>query len=616
MKIFETLKKHYILTIILVIGVILRLYHLDFQSVWLDEIHTLNDANPSNSISEVYDSIVAADPHPPLYFYIVHILFKIFGYTPLVARMFSVLLGVITIFYTYKLGKQLLNKEVGLVAALLLAINGFSIYYSQEARPYSLLCFVTVLSFYYLIKYIKLPTRRNAILYGVFGALMLYGHFFALFVLLSQLFILLFFLIISKKENRKTLFINGLISGLIMIILFSPTYKIFIAATQIKDFWIPYPTADVYTLIYKEFFGNSEMILTLIGVVSLVYVIRISEEKPSDVSYNSIIGNKMIFSFVILIPWIVIVILVPLIRSCTSIPMIISRYFINVLPAILILISIGIYHFKNQIIKISLILLFFIFTLTDIIVVKKYYKHVNKTQFREVTQFIIDNNKNNEPVVTSLPWYFPYFLNNDKQNYTIIGKTLDEHVQEMAIDSTKQKDFWYVDGHLRPYKVTEQTQHYLDENFVVENSVDLYDIWTKHYVKASNSIKKVDISKYNPVKERNGDSINFSIEKFDKTENEVSLSGWAYFNDQAAINSKIDVVFIKDGIAYSLITQKIKRDDVTSYFKSSYDLGNSGFSSQVDLKKLPKGKYTTAILITDKISKKEGLVLTDKIFEN
>ena len=616
MKIFQILKEHYILTIILFIGIILRVYHIDFQSVWLDEIHTLNDANPSNSISEVYSSIVMADPHPPLYFYIIHILFKIFGYTPIVARMFSVLIGVLTIFYTYKLGKQMMNKEVGLISALLLAINGYTIYYSQEARPYALLCLVTVLSFYYLLKYIKLPTRKNAILYGVFGALMLYGHFFALFGLLSQLFILLFFLIISKKENRKALIINGLISGLIMTILFSPTYKIFIAATQIKDFWIPYPTADIYTLIYKEFFGNSEMILTILGIISLVYVIRISKEKPSDFSYNSIVGNKMILSFVILIPWIVIVILIPLIRSCLSIPMIISRYFINILPAILMLLSIGIYQFKNQIIKGSIIFLLFIFTLTDIIVVKKYYKNVNKTQFREATQFIINNNKNNEPVVTSLPWYFSYFLNNDEHNYTIVGKNLDEYVQEMVVDATKRKAFWYVDGHIRPYKVTEQTQHYLDANFVVENNVDLYDIWTKHYVISSNTVKKIDISKYKPLAERNGSSINFSIENFSKNENEVLISGWSYFNDQNAFNSKIDVVFIKDGIAYNLNTQRIKRDDVTSYFKSNYDIGNSGFSSKVNLKNLPRGKYTIGIFITDTTSKKEGLVLTDKIFEN
>jgi len=613
MKIFDTIRKNYLLVLILIGGAILRLYHLDFQSVWLDEIHTLNDANPSFSISEVYSSIMRADPHPPLYFYVVHILFKIFGYTPIVARLFSVVIGITTIYALYKLGKEFIGKGVGLISALLLSINGYHIYYSQEARPYVLYCFVTIVSFLYLVRYIKLPNRRNAVLYGIFGGLMLYGHFFSLFALLSQIALLTLCTITIDKERRKAFVLNSAISGLIILVLFLPCVKIFIAAMAIKDFWIPYPTPDAYTLIFKEFFGNSEFILCLFGFIVTLYFIKLSKEKPFLISYNGIVENKIVFSFIVILFWIFTVIFIALVRSYTSIPMIISRYFINVLPAVLLIISIGIIQFRNQIIRAGFLSLLVVFSLTNVIIIKKYYKTVDKTQFREITQFIIDNNKNHEPVVTSLAWYFPYFLDNKQNKFSIIDNNLDAYVQGMVQGTVKRKAFWYVDAHIRPYKVSPETQQFLDQNFVVENNADLYDTWTKHFVPASEASAKIDLSKYNLDKPESGDKFNFSIENYTATTDAITASGWAYFPGLDSGNSRIELLLIKDAQAHKILIEKIKREDVTTYFKSETDISNSGFSAKIILKDFEPGQYKLGILLKNESFKKEGLVITDKV---
>jgi mannosyltransferase len=617
MKILQLIKSNYLLISILIIGTVLRLYGLDFQSVWLDEIHTLNNANPANSISEVYASILIADPHPPLYFYLVHYLFIIFGYTPFVARFFSVVAGIYAIFAIYRLGKELANKEVGLMAALLLSLNGYHIYYSQEARPYAMMCLFTILAFIYLVRFIKMPTRRNAVLYGVFTALMLYGHFFSLFTLVSHMAILAFFTIISKKTDRKAFVTNTLIGGLVMALLFiPPSLKVFIAANRIKEFWIPFPTPDVYTLIFREFFGNSEIVMGLIGFIILLYFVRLSKEKPSEIRYESVLDNKTVLSFIVLMPWIAIVIFIPLVRSYTSIPMIISRYFINLLPAILIIISLGLFQFKNQIVRLGLISLLFVFLLTDLIVVKKYYKTVNKTQFREVSKFIIDNNKDNEPVVTSLKWYFPYFLHNKTHHYTIVDRNLDAYVQEMAQDSAKVKSFWYVDAHIRPYLVTPATQQFLDANFLVENSIDLYDTWTKHYIlKSEAKFVEANIKKFEPLKTENGDSFGSAVETFEHNAQGITLSGWAFFDGQDATTAKVDVVLIGNGSAKLFRTNSVSRKDVTTYFKSSFNLDESGYSAFLPETEILKGKFQIGILLHDPKTGKEGLKLTDKTVE-
>jgi uncharacterized membrane protein len=78
-KILTKIRENKLLTIVIVVGAILRFYNLDFQSVWLDEIHTLNEANPNLTFIEVYESVFQGEQMPPLYFYIIYVLFKVFG---------------------------------------------------------------------------------------------------------------------------------------------------------------------------------------------------------------------------------------------------------------------------------------------------------------------------------------------------------------------------------------------------------------------------------------------------------------------------------------------------------------------------------------------------------
>lgn len=616
MKVLQKIKENYILLFILLFGAILRFYHIDFQSIWLDEIHTMNEANPRTPLSELYNLITNSEQMPPFYFYSIYLIFKIAGYTTFVARMYSAIVGILSIFSIYLLGKEMINKKVGLFAALLLSVNPFHLYYSQDARPYMLLFLFTIFSFYFLIKFLKLPSKKNALYYGIATAMMINTHFFGLFVLFSQYITLLFFLILSKKTQRKGFFVNSFISGIVTLLLFIPSIKVFIKVSEIKDFWIPAPTIDAYTLIFKEFFGNSELVLTLVGLLFIIYFIKLSKEKDTSVEYKSIIENKTIFAFVLLIPWIIIVLLIPLIRSYLSIPMIISRYFISILPALIIILSIAINQFKNKIIQIGIIGLFIVFSLIDIVIVKKYYTSINKAQFRESTQFIINNNSKKEPVVSSLGWYMPYFLKSDQVNYEIIDKTLDAYIAEMEQDSTKIKPFWFTDGFGREYAPSETTLKFINENFYVDNNYDGFQAWSKHFMLLKDVSTSVDISKFKVLKPYNGDAFMFNVEIFETANNILNTSGWAYFENQEASKTTLELLFIKDGKATKLLKQKVNRPDVTSYFNNKFNVDNSGFKSTYDISKFGKGKYQLAIYLIDKSTNKEGLVLTEKFIEN
>jgi mannosyltransferase len=227
MKILNWIKENYLFSLLIVISFVFRIYKLDFQSPWGDELFTLINSSSNKSVGEIYE-ILKTDVHPPFYYYIIHFFFIIFGDTSFVARFVSVLFGTAGIVAVYYLTKELFNrKAISLIAVGLLIINYFHIYYSQEARMYSMLFLTTTLSFLYLVKFIKKPSYKNSIIHAVFSLLMIYTHFFAIFTLFSEYLIILYFIIKPYKTTNLNFFKYSFISGIITVIFYIPSIVIF-----------------------------------------------------------------------------------------------------------------------------------------------------------------------------------------------------------------------------------------------------------------------------------------------------------------------------------------------------------------------------------------------------
>ena len=474
------IKSNYIVLLILVLATALRFYHIDYQSVWLDEICSILEANPDIKWSDLEATIMLSDPHPPLYFALLKILFQLFGYTTLVARFFSAIVGVAGVYALYLLGKEINNKNTGLLAAFLLAINSFHIYYSQEVRMYALLVLLTVLSYYRLVVYLKENTYKNAILYGLFTGLMLLTQFFGLFVLVSQVIILLF-VFIKKEKTHKLLFFKQLLaSGLVIIISFLPALNIFIETTKKKYTAIQPTTIDTVFLIFKDFVQQSYILLFLYSGLIVVCIYYVFKE-------------KMKLNYLLLFSWIIITLALPILRSYLVTPMIVSRYFITILPAFIILISIAILKFKYAIIKILLLLFLTTVTFYELFIFNDYYNKIAKTQFREITEFIKKENKENDQVVSNLNWYLTFFFNK-KQGTQVVEAGLENHIQEMMSNQNKVISFWYFGAFGTYFNITLEAQAFLDEKFILAHSLDQFDSWTKHYViKSEENVKEYKI---------------------------------------------------------------------------------------------------------------------------
>lgn len=613
-RLVNILKQNKWLILILTIATALRFYHLNFQSPWLDEIYTLNVSNPNNTFLQLFESVKTNGGFPYLYFIIVKIMLSVFGYSILVARIFSAFFGVLSVYAIYRFGKELMNKEVGFLSALLFTFNEYSIYVSQDARPYTFYFFGVILSFYGLVKFIKVPSLKNAIIYGLLSGLLLNTNFFGFVNMFSQAIILFFYIIIYPKDNKIEFVKRSLISGIIALILFLPNIILFSNLFGFKSNWIPAPTNESFAFLFKEFLGNSEMTLFLFSPIFIYYLFSLFKEKETF-NFKEIISNKVIFSFTIILPWIFIFIIVLFLKSYTDTSVMVSRYFTSILPVFFLIISVGFYQIKNKLVRYSIFICLISLMWINTDIVKKYYDVPSKTQFRETANFVIDNNKKNETVYTSLKYFYDFFFINKAITNIVEKPNLEVLINEMIVDPNKIKPFWYIDAHGRPFVLSENAQKFINSNFYIENNIDGFDAWGKHFILLKDVPSIVDISKFKDLKPINGNVFNSSIETFENKDNLVKAIGWAYFNEQSATDSMIDLVFIKDGVAKKLFTQKVNRPDVTSYFKSTFDLSNSGFSSTYDITSLPKGKYVIGIYLKNPKTKKEGLVITDKLIE-
>lgn len=176
------------LAFILVLGLVLRLVKLGGQSFSYDEVY-------SSSLSAKSLGVVATRfcQTPALYHILLHFWLYL-GRSDVIIRLLSVLLGMASLWVVYLLGKELLDAKHGLVGAFLLSISPYHIWYSQDARMYSLLVLLSSASMVFFIKFLRGKRGWPSVWWVLTTVLSIYTHYYAAFVLFAQATFYLIFL--------------------------------------------------------------------------------------------------------------------------------------------------------------------------------------------------------------------------------------------------------------------------------------------------------------------------------------------------------------------------------------------------------------------------------------
>jgi mannosyltransferase len=166
------------------LGAALRFYGLGHQGFWFDEANTA--ALVRLSPGKMLGLIPQSESTPPLYYCVAWVWARIFGRDEVGLRSLSALCGVLTIPVAYLVGTRLISRRAGLIAAALTACSPLLIWYSQEARSYSMLVLLTGLSLLAFVIARVSPTPRGLTFWVLASGLALATHYFAVLTVIPE----------------------------------------------------------------------------------------------------------------------------------------------------------------------------------------------------------------------------------------------------------------------------------------------------------------------------------------------------------------------------------------------------------------------------------------------
>ncbi|MDE3088132.1 MAG: glycosyltransferase family 39 protein, partial [Chloroflexota bacterium] len=150
------LSERALVALLVLLAFALRAYRLGAQAIWWDESLSVYRATQdlatilANTIP--IQNVVTHDLQPPLYFLILHFFVGAFGTSEFALRFLSLMANIATVPLQYALGRRWFSRRVGVIAALLGALSPFYVWYAQEARPYALVLFFSLLGVYALAR--------------------------------------------------------------------------------------------------------------------------------------------------------------------------------------------------------------------------------------------------------------------------------------------------------------------------------------------------------------------------------------------------------------------------------------------------------------------------------
>ncbi|MFA5199862.1 MAG: glycosyltransferase family 39 protein [Candidatus Omnitrophota bacterium] len=476
---------------ILLVALILRLYRLGANDLWNDEVYSVFIAN------DFWGSW-----NPPLYFAGLHYWVKVFGLSEFSLRLPSAIFGAGSVLLLFMFGKRLFDEKIGLIASLMLCLSSFNIWYSQEARPYTLQVFFSILSTYILYRAITERKKLLWIYFSLVSILALYSNinYFHFFLLVTQLFLAVFFL---GKKMRV-----GILSFAAALVLFLPfLFNLISKAYCIKNgFWIPVPSAKSLLVTVGNFnlgynsnyasymFSN---ILCLFFLIASIYNIKRRDQVKNFIAAASLFILPILLVFFISKLWV---------------PVYVDRGLIIFSPYYYIILALGLDFIGKKFSNIIIIL--FLVILMSFPLTAYYTNYLNmpwtyhmgahlKKPFKPAVSLIDLNSREGDFVVhtnPSSPVVFTFYSkkNSLKQNFIFAPGMIDSSWNRPY--TTSERAFCVSDiGNLNFSRLwiiasswsrngilddnSREVKDWLDKNFKLDFSEEFDGLWVFRYVK-------------------------------------------------------------------------------------------------------------------------------------
>ena len=380
------------LSAILIVGGVLRFYGLSIQSVWSDELASWYFSH-TDGAAQVFQR-VQEDIHPPGYFLLLHFTQKFIGDSAWALRLPSAIAGWFSIAAIYFLGRRIYSGREGLIAALFLAVFWAPVYYSQEARSYSLLILFSILTTYFWWGLLQnLRERRTlpiveALLYVASAMVCAYLHYFGAFLVALQGVALLG--LAYRSFGKVTLLY---LPVALAYVPWLPRMYYQLTYSRQLGGWIPEPTPGAFVDFF-EFLFNRSVAPAIIAWTLFAFLVP---HAWNDLREHKV---KSILPGLLLIGWFVVPIVLVYVLSQSSVHLLTSKNLLISLPAAYLLLARSITRtfsgrtpvtgaIFQSVVSVGIAAIF----LAHLLYGMQYYTAPHKEQIRAAVSYIANNER-------------------------------------------------------------------------------------------------------------------------------------------------------------------------------------------------------------------------------
>jgi mannosyltransferase len=466
-------------------GSALRFYGLDAQSLWNDELSSWRQSH-QETISAVIEHGVRPTPYPPAYPVLLYFVEKYVGESEIALRAPSAVAGVLAILATFFLARQLYSAREGVFAAGLMAFSYQSVYYSQEARAYSLLLLFSILSSHFWFRLREQLESRDrisgstAVAYAACAVAMQYLHHFGLLLVAIQLGALGGLFALRPRAFARVVAVSAAVFA---------AYVPWIGYL-IEDFgeghdYLPHPGLHSISEFWRFLFFDTSgylawFVALLFGIAAWRWI----------ANRRAVTAGDIVAWFrsptALLIAWLVVPFALAYLRSLTSPAILNNRnLIISITPAMVLLaraMTFALSTVRLQALTAGAIAAVLIY---GPFVKGGYYRSPRKEQFREAAAAVASRGEQLSDVrVIAYAWAaesFDYYLERTgapNRVNLLAGSEQDIPRTKMFLDTEDPEHVWFLAGHRRPDRVYIQ---FLDRELEFVDHVPLHGAFARLY---------------------------------------------------------------------------------------------------------------------------------------
>lgn len=388
-----------LLVLCLLMGFALRFYTFDQKSLWIDEVHTLNDSKDDLKGQIRFYQANPTYLHPPLFFILTHQFYP-FTKPERDLRIIPLIFGTLSIPMLYFLSR-FFSPNIAFPCTISLSLMTYHIYLSQDGRSYALILFLGMAGLYFFLRHLATSKNKYLIPVALFYATLFYTSYSSLpFIVLSQI---LWFYRVSEEDRRKLssfLILNGL------ILLFCLPWLLFIALNydgqpmmdpyQVR---VPVSMGEIFFGVLHDWAPRLPLLIT--SVMLLILFPFFSRNKR----------NCLILLALFIFP---IVTLYLFCRLLNVYHFITSRYFINFLPIFFIALYLSLdvierrFEKLRNLLRLKLIFII-VFIASNLVILPLYYRS-EKQDNRGLVTYLKNHLQEKDKIFIGSLGYIPGIL--------------------------------------------------------------------------------------------------------------------------------------------------------------------------------------------------------------